>query len=406
MAEYQITRLGHLGEGIAEGPVYAPLTLPGETVSGELEGSRLSGVRVVSPSDARVSPVCRHFKTCGGCALQHASDDFVAAWKQEVVEKALSAQGLSGDFRPIQTSPKQSRRRASFSVRRTKKGAMAGFHARGSDVIVEIPDCQLLSPKVLAGRTIAEELAIIGCSRKGEISVSVTDSLNGLDISVRDGKPLDGPLRIELAAMVEAHQLARLAWEDEVVAMAAPPEQAFGPARVVPPSGAFLQATADGEAALMQGLKEAVGSSKFVVDLFAGCGTFSLPLAETAEVTAYEGDKSMIEALDKGWRMASGLKKLSASARDLFRNPLMAEDLDKFDAITIDPPRAGALAQVQEIARSKVPVVGFVSCNPVTFARDAKVLVEGGYKLDWLQVVDQFRWSAHIEIVARFEKST
>lgn len=406
MTEHLIQRLGHLGEGIAEGPIFAPLTLPGEVVTGDVQGNRLATPKIVTPSPDRVAAPCRHFKTCGGCALQHASDAFVAGWKQEVVRKALEAQGLTAQFQPIQTSPTASRRRATFSARRTKKGAMAGFHARGSDVLVEIPDCQLLRPSVLAGRDIAAELAVVGGSRKGELSVSVTDSLQGLDIAVTGGKQLDGALRVALAAVVAQHDLARLTWDDEVVAMAVPPEQPFGAARVVPPPGAFLQATSEGEIALFQGLKRAIGSAKSVVDLFAGCGTFSLPLAEQADVHAYEGEAEMIAALDKGWRMAKGLHKVQATTRDLFRNPLLPDELDRFDAIAIDPPRAGAQAQVAQIAESRVPVVGFVSCNPVTFARDARTLVDGGYALDWVQVVDQFRWSAHIEVVARFFRAT
>src|SRR6056300_1317759 len=182
MTEFQITRLGHLGEGIAEGPVFAPLTLPDEVVTATLSGDRLIDVRIVTPSADRVKPPCRHFKSCGGCQLQHASDSFVKGWKKSVVEKALKAQGIETIPAEILVSPPRSRRRATFSVKRTKKGATAGFHARGSDVIVEIPDCILLDPAVLAGRTVAEDLAIVGGSRKAELSVSVTSSLRGLDV--------------------------------------------------------------------------------------------------------------------------------------------------------------------------------------------------------------------------------
>jgi 23S rRNA (uracil1939-C5)-methyltransferase len=401
MDRFQIERLGHQGDGIARGPVFAPLVLPGEIVEGKRDGARLTEIRIVTPSPDRVTPPCRHFKSCGGCLLQHASDAFVALWKVDVVRHALSAQGLDADFRDIETSPPQSRRRAGLSARRTKKGALAGFHGRASGTIVEIPDCQLIHPDLRPALGVAERLAIIGGSRKGELAVLATRSLNGLDIAVTGGKPLDGPLRLALAQEAEAAKLARLAWEDEVIATRLPPTQTMGRAEVAPPPGAFLQATEHGEAALLSAVQEVVGNAKRVIELFAGCGTFSLPLAERAEVHAIEGSAAMLSALDKGWRQAQGLKRVTTEPRDLFRNPLMAEDLGRFDAAVIDPPRAGAEAQVAELARSKVSVVAFVSCNPVTFARDARILVDAGWHLDWVQVVDQFRWSPHVELVAQ-----
>ena len=205
-----------------------------------------------------------------------------------------------------------------------------------------------------------------------------------------------------MLATVEAHGLARLAWDHEVIAMRAPPVQRFGGALVVPPPGAFLQATKEGEKALTSAVLEATRGAQRVVDLFSGCGTLSLPLALQSEVHAVEGERDMVQALDAGWRKATGLKRVTTEARDLFRRPLMPDELAKFDAIVLDPPRAGAEAQVREIARAKRPVLAYVSCNPVTFARDAKVLVDSGYRLNWVQVVDQFRWSSHTELAASF----
>ena len=405
MTQHDILRLGHQGDGIAEGPLFAPLTLPGETVSGTVEGDRLRDVRILAPSEHRVAPPCRHFKACGGCQLMHASDDFVAGWKQDIVIRALSAQGIEAAFRPIATSPAQSRRRATFSARRTKKGAMAGFHGRASGVIVEIPDCHLLHPDLLAARPLAEALAALGGSRKGEVSVQITLSEDGLDVLARGGKPLDRALGVALAELAGQQRIARLVWEDEPSAMRTPPGQRFDGIRVVPPPGAFLQATAHGQAVLTAAMIEAVGGAGHVADLFAGCGTFALPLARGAEVHAVEGEAAMLRALDEGWRKAEGLKKVTTEARDLFRNPLLPQELERYDALVLDPPRAGAEAQVRQIAESKVPVLGFVSCNPVTFARDAAVLRAGGYLLDWVQVVDQFRWSSHIELAARFSRA-
>lgn len=400
-----IERLGHRGDGIAAGPVYAPRTMPGETVRGVRDGAQLTDIRIDRPSPDRVQPPCRHYKGCGGCQLQHASDRFVAGWKQDVVRAALAAQGLGADLRPIHTSPPASRRRATIAVRRTKSGALAGFHARASDVIVEIPDCRLLHPDLLQGLDALRDLAAIGAGRKSELAVTMTRSEAGLDVAVDGGKPLDGPLRAALGQAAARFRLARLSWGGETVAQNARPVQRFGAAAVVPPPGAFLQATADGEAALRAAVREIVGTSRHVADLFAGCGTFTLPLAETGEVHGVEGDGAMLAALDSGWRQARGLKRVTTETRDLFRNPLTAEELARFDAVVLDPPRAGAEAQVAQIAAARVPVVAHVSCNPVTFARDAGTLIRAGYGLDWVQVVDQFRWSAHTELAAAFRLS-
>ncbi|MDA7963741.1 class I SAM-dependent RNA methyltransferase [Ruegeria sp.] len=400
--EFTIQRLGHQGDGIADGPVYAPRTLPGEVVSGTLVDALLTDIRVQAPSDHRVKAPCRHYKACGGCQLQHAADDFVAHWKVEIVHNALAAQGVEAPMRPIHTSPERSRRRATIAVRRTKKGTLAGFHGRASDTITEIPDCHLLDPALIAAIPVAEALAVLGGSRKGVLAVTLTLSEAGLDVAVKGGKPLDGPLELALAQATEKHGLARLSWDGEVIAMRRPPAQQFGAAAVIPPPGAFLQATKDGEQALLQAVSETIAGAKRIVDLFAGCGTFSLPLAQDAEIHAVEGEAAMTHALDQGWRKAQGLKRVTTEARDLFRRPLMPDELKSFDAVVLDPPRAGAEAQVQELAQAQRPVIAYVSCNPVTFARDAKTLVNAGYTLEWVQVVDQFRWSSHTELAARF----
>ena len=400
---WTIRRLGHLGDGIAEGPVYAPMTLPGEVVSGVLDADRLRDVRIISPSDQRVRPPCRHFKSCGGCSVQHGSDDFVAGWKQEIVHGALAAQRLEAGFLPIHVSPTATRRRATFSARRTKKGALAGFHGRASDAIVDIPDCRILHPDLKSGPALAEALATAGASRKGEISVSVTATEGGLDVQVSGGKPLDGPLRMALADVARQGRLSRLTWEEETLYLSAPPVQRFGAAEVVPPPGAFLQATKDGEATLVGDVQAHLRDAGRIVDLFAGCGTFTFPLAEEAQVHAVEGEVAMVAALEAGWRNVQGLKAVTAEARDLFREPLSARELSAFDAVLLDPPRAGAEAQARELAGSGVARIAYVSCSPVSFARDARILVDAGYTLAALRVVDQFRWSPHVELVARFD---
>jgi 23S rRNA (uracil1939-C5)-methyltransferase len=399
-----IDRLGHLGHGIAPGPIYVPGTLPGEVVEGTPDGDRLIDPKIVTPSPDRVKPPCRHARACGGCQLQHASNAFVARWKQQVVETALAGQGLAADFLPLVTSPPKSRRRATLSARRTKSGVLIGFHARASDTLAEIPDCQLLHPGVLAAFPGLQALVLAGGSRTTELSLQVTLTRGGPDVVVTGGKPLDGALRMDLARLVETHGFSRLTWDGETVALRDRPSLTMGQATVVPPAGAFLQATAEGEAALLHAVKHALGPQKRVVDLFSGVGTFTLPLAETMEVHAVEGDAAMTKALDLAARNTPNLHRISTETRDLFRRPLEPDELLTFTGAVIDPPRAGAEAQSATLAASKIPVIAAVSCNPVTFARDARALIAQGYRLDWVEVVDQFRWSTHIELVARLSR--
>ena len=403
-----IERLGHLGHGIARdqdsGPIYVPGTLPGEVVEGTQEGDRLLDPKIVTPSTDRVKPPCRHARTCGGCQLQHASDAFVAQWKQQVVETALAGQGLTAEFLPLVTSPPSSRRRATLSARRTKSGVLIGFHARASDTIAEIPDCQLLHPGILAAFPGLQALVMAGGSRTTELSLQVTLTRGGPDVVVTGGKTLDSALRMDLARLVETHAFSRLTWDGETVALRDRPALTMGQATIVPPPGAFLQATQEGEAALLNAVKHALGPQKRVVDLFSGVGTFTLPLAQEMEVHAVEGDAAMTKALDLAARNTPNLHRISTETRDLFRRPLEPDELLTFTGAIIDPPRAGAEAQTATLAQSKIPVIAAVSCNPVTFARDAKVLVASGYRLTSVRVIDQFRWSTHIELVARFQR--
>jgi 23S rRNA (uracil1939-C5)-methyltransferase len=401
--EITIQRLGHKGDGIAEGHVLVPLTLPGETVEGDVHDGRMDAPRILTPSPNRVKAPCSHFRQCGGCSLQHASDSFLADWKQQVVETALAAQGLTADFRPIHVSPPRSRRRATLAGTRTKKGALVGFHARRSDTIVPITDCHVLHPDLMAVLPALEQITRIGGSRSATLSFALTRSDAGIDCAVTGGKPLDEALRMALPQFIQ--HFARLTWDDDTVFTETPPVQHFGTVAVTPPPGAFLQATPDGEATLVAAMLEATQGAKHIVDLFSGSGTFTFPLAARAPVHAVEGDRAMIAALDHGMRHATGIKKVTGEVRDLFRRPLMGDDLAPYDAAIIDPPRAGAEAQVQELAAAGPAKIGFVSCNPVTFARDAKTLTDAGYCLNWVQVVDQFRWSPHVELVASFTRA-
>lgn len=396
-----IERLNLRGEGVA-GNVTVPRSLPGEAVDGEIVDGRIASARILTPSSDRVSAACRHYRTCGGCALMHASEPFTAAWKQSVVIQALKAQGLEAEVLPAITSPPASRRRATFAGRRLKSGAMVGFHGRASETLTAVPECHVLDPALVGTLPALHDLVVEGGSRSAQMRLTVTRFDEGVEVVVDGGKPLDRALRDRLPAIAARRGLVRLVWGAEVLVQQTPPTLVFGRARVSPPPGAFLQATPQGEAALIALVQGIVGEARRVADLFAGCGTFALPLAETAEVHAVEGAAPLLAALALGWRNAPGLKRVSTETRDLFRRPLLPDELARFDAIVIDPPRAGAEAQVAELRRCKVPRVAHVSCNPVTFAREARSLVSAGYRLGPVHVVDQFRWSSHIELVAGF----
>lgn len=406
--ELEIITLGAKGDGVAlvDGQeVFVPYTVPGERVVAEIAGDRGGMPTILEPVSDRVKAPCSHFRTCGGCATQHIAPEFLANWKRDLVIEALQKQGLGTEFRKTETSPAQSRRRAVFSGRRTKNGAQIGFHGRGSATFVPITRCSLVHPDIEAGMDGLCDLVKIAGTRKNEVRIGVTTSLGGLDVDVSDGKPMDTTIQMEIVKLVYKHGLARVFWNGEIVLERQPAQQTFGNALVTPPTGSFLQATKEGEAALLRSVKEIVGKAKSVADLFSGCGTFTLPLAENAEMVAYESSGPMLAALDKGWRQAKGLKRVETKTRDLFRNPLDASDLKPFDAVVLDPPRAGAREQTQHLAQSKVPKIAFVSCNPATFSRDARILVDGGYTLDWVQTVDQFLWSGHCELVAQFSRN-
>ena len=400
MTDTQLTihRLGHHGDGIAQGPVFVPLTLPGEVVQGVVEGDRMDSPRIVTPSPDRVRPPCTHFKSCGGCALMHAADPLVATWKAEVIANALAAHGLTAPMRSTATSPSRSRRRATLSGRRTKKGALVGFHSRRSDVIVALTECHVLAPPLFDLIPTLAEITQLGGSRSATLSFALTLTETGIDCAVTGGKPLDEDLRTALPRFRD--RIARLTWGDDPVYADTAPTLHFGPVSVSPPPGAFLQATPDGETALRAAVTEALLGATRIADLFAGCGTFALPLATAAPVHAVEGAEALTNALGHAMRHAKGLKAVTIETRDLFRRPLFPDELKRFDGIVIDPPRAGAEAQITQIAAALVPRIAMVSCNPVTFARDAAILVAAGYRLNWVQPVDQFRWSPHVELVA------
>ncbi len=405
---FKIDRLSWQGDGVAtvrNEDVFVPFALPGELATGDLANGICNDVRILEPVSDRVKAQCRHFKKCGGCILQHANDALLADWKVRLVQDTLSLNHIEATFRPIHVSPPHSRRRAVFSAHRTKKSAEVGFHMRNSDILIDLLECPLMHPQIMQGLDAFREIAKTGCSRKDEIRIGATVTENGLDVDIVDAKQLEPKQTEAMAIFAAKHGFARISWNGEVLAQIKPPIQKFGTAHVIPPNGAFLQATQEGEKTLVSASLETLQGCKRVLDLFSGSGTFSLPLAQHSEVHAVESQPEMLAALTDGWRQAVGTKDVTTEVRDLFYRPLLLDELKLFDGVVIDPPRAGALEQVRILAQSNIGKISFVSCNPATFARDAKILINGGYTLDWVQVVDQFRWSAHVELVAQFTHS-
>ncbi|MCE9649691.1 MAG: class I SAM-dependent RNA methyltransferase [Parvibaculum sp.] len=407
-----IASLGHLGDGVAEtdsGQYFVPFTLAGESVRiHPLTDGRAELLEILKPAASRVAAPCRHFGVCGGCNLQHIEATAYAEWKCRQVVAALTARGIECDVEPLVPAAPRSRRRAGLAATRTKKGVTIGYYMRASHTIMAAQECPLVVPEI---ENALEKLAFLvepGLSRKGRASLAVTATQEGLDVAVSGGKEApDGPLRAELAKRAASIDLARLTWESDILAERRAPTVMFSGLRVAPPPGAFLQATAEGEAVLVRLVLDGVGDAKRVVDLFAGCGTFTAALAKRSSVLAVEGEAKPLAALDRALRQQGpglGLKPVECVTRDLFRRPVHASELLKTDAVIFDPPRAGAAAQCEMLAKSGVPTVVGVSCNPATFARDARTLIDGGYALTRVTPVDQFLWSPHIELVGIFRK--
>jgi 23S rRNA (uracil1939-C5)-methyltransferase len=406
-----IDRLGHRGDGVAdapEGPVYVPYTLPGETVTVEpVRGhpDRRHLLHVDKPSHERSEPICKHFGACGGCALQHWSLAEYHLWKRSLVVEALAQANVVAPVNDLIDAHGAGRRRAVLHARRGVHNILeVGFTAPRAHHIIAIDECPILAPGLAgalrAAWAVAETLKPTG--KPLDIQTTATDS--GLDFDVRGSGTLSSERLSALAHVADVHNLARLTRHGELVAQRTQPLVQVGRAQVPLPPGAFLQATIAGEETLARLVLGSVGKAKQVADLFAGIGTFALRLAEMARVSAADSDSTMIKALQRAASTASGLKPIEAQTRDLFRRPFMANDVKGLDAVVFDPPRQGAEAQARELAKSAVPVVVGVSCDAATFARDAKILLGGGYKLTAVTPVDQFRYSHHVEIVAKFEK--
>ena len=411
-----IDHVGHLGDGVAlaEGQtVYVPYTLGGETVEvAPVRGhhpDRRSLLQVEHASPERITPFCPHFGICGGCAIQHWETERYREWKRELVVATLAQAkilaGLACDVHPLIDAHGRGRRRITLHARIGQQDVLkVGFAAAHSHDIIPVDRCPILDPGLSgaldAAWAIAEPLISVG--KPLDIQMTATD--NGLDVDVRGSGPLPAALIAKLSRIAEQRGLARLTRHGELVLMRMPPTISIGTAQVTLPPGSFLQATVAGEEALAALVADHCRRAKHVADLFCGVGPFALRLATKSRISAFDSDASAVTALQKAATSTSGLKPIKAETRDLFRRPLMPQELRDYDAVVFDPPRQGAQAQAQQLAASKIPVVVAVSCNIATFARDARILIDGGYTIEGVTPVDQFRHTPHVELVARFRR--
>jgi 23S rRNA (uracil1939-C5)-methyltransferase len=406
-----IDHVGHRGDGVASADgqaVYVPYTLGGETVevapvSGHPDRRRLLAVE--RASSERIAPFCPHFTVCGGCAIQHWEMERYRAWKRDIVVETLAQAKLGCEVAPLIDAHGLGRRRITLHGRiGTHDVLKVGFATANSHDIVPVDRCPILAPgldgALEAAWALAEPLISIG----KPLDIQITAADNGLDVDVRGSGPLQPKMIATLSRLVEQHGLARLTRHGELVLMRMPPMIAIGTARVILPPGSFLQATSAGEETLASLVLEHSKREKHIADLCCGVGPFALRLAQKSRISAFDSDAGAVTALQKAAAATPGLKPVKAEARDLFRRPLMPQELRDYDAVVFDPPRQGAQAITQQLAASKVPVVVAVSCNAATFARDARILVDGGYRLEGVTPVDQFRHTPHVELVARFTR--
>lgn len=393
-----IERIAARGDGV---------TADGRHVAGGVPGDRLAADGTLMPGPNRAQPVCRHFGKCGGCQLQHVSEDALAAFVRDRVAGALTAQQVgAGEIETAWLSPAFSRRRAALTALKTGRQVALGFNAAQSNQIVDMRECALLLPELFA--LVAPIRALLSdiAPQRRPVKVKLQRLDQGVEL-ILEGVRAEGlDAAMALQEFAGTHALARLAIDQgdglETVWQPEPPTMRFGGVVVEVPPFAFLQPTAAGEAALVDAVSDAVGDAAAVADLFAGVGTFALSLCAGRKVFAAEGARDAILALKGAANRARAL--VAAEHRDLFRRPLVPAELDRFDAVILDPPRAGAEEQVRQLAQSATPTIAYVSCNPASFARDAKILVAGGYRLDRVRPVGQFRWSTHVELAARFSR--
>ena len=406
-----IDHVGHRGDGVALASgetVFVPYALGGETVdvapvAGHPDRGRL--LRIDRASAERIPPFCRYFGGCGGCAIQHWQPEAYRAWKRRIVVDTLAHAGIECEVDPLVDAHGSGRRRITVHARRGSDGELrVGFAAANSHAMVAIDDCPILDPALHGAFDASRALAGILKPAGKPLDIQVTAVSNGLDVDIRGSGPLPAAIIASLSRVAEHHRLVRLTRHGELVLMRTPPMIAIGTAQLTLPPGSFLQATVAGEEALAARVAAHCQRARHIADLFCGIGPFALRLAAKARVSAFDSDAGAVAALQKAASATSGLKPVKAEARDLFRRPLMPQELRDYDTVVFDPPRQGALAQVQQLAASRIPAVVAVSCNVATFARDARILIDGGFQIEGVTPLDQFRHTPHVELVARFKR--
>jgi len=348
----------------------------------------------LSKQEDQSSHICPHFGTCGGCTLQDLAPDAYRAKKCEAVAVALQRAGVTAEISDPVIVPPATRRRAVFKWNNGK----IGFHAAKSHDIVDMRQCLVLTPGLFA---LVQQLRARLAFLKQPAEIHVTETLTGFDLAFHSAQKLSPSLAGEMAKALAGLGIARAVFNSNLVLENAPPQVEEGGVRVTLPPNAFLQSTREGEAALQAGVLDIVGRAKTVLDLFAGCGTFALALAGKSRVHAVEQDAPALAALAQAAK-SSGLRPVTTEVRDLFKLPMTPGELAGYDAVVLDPPRAGAQAQAGMLAKSKVPRIAYVSCDAASFARDAALLVAGGYRIGPVKPIDQFLWSSHIELVGSF----
>lgn len=409
-----IQSIGAEGDGIAhsaDGPVYVPFTLPGEEVAIARVKNHGTAMSWSTTSPERVPPRCRHFGpeglggACGGCSLQHWTDQPYQDYKRNLVVEALKAKGLETEVAPLVACSPGERRRVTMTGRLTDKGVLLGYMQAGSHHIVPVEECPIAHPSLVSRLPTVRRLASALASGSEPFRVTVQATTSGLDINFTDLRKIDAKKRQAAVDLVLKEKgIARLSIAAEIIVEPQKPITDFGGVPVVLPPGNFMQATLRAENAMAELVISHIGKAKRVADLFAGIGTFSLRLARKTAVHAVEFEAPALAALDLAARNSQGLKPVTIERRDLFRRPMQPMDLKQIDALCFDPPRAGAEAQCHELARSKVGRIAAVSCNPVTLVRDLSILISGGYKLRSVTPIDQFLWSSHVEAVALLER--
>ena len=403
--KFTVVALDARGEGLTPEGVAVAGALPGESVRARRAGRRAELIEILEPSPERAAPLCPWFGRCGGCATQHMSDGLYRSWKRQQVVDALRGAGVEAQVGPLVDAHGAGRRRAVFHARFPHgQPDEVGFMRARSHAIVAIDRCPLFAPALSGAIPAARALAgdLRGLAKPLDIRIAATPG--GLDVDLRGSGPLALSQMQKLVRTAEALDLARISNHGAIVIERRSPRVAFGEALVVVPPGGFLQATEAGEQALADFAEAALGKAKKVADLFCGAGAFALRLARRREIFAADSDAAALASLRRGAAETAGLKTVTAQARDLFRRPLSAAELGAFDAALFDPPRAGAEAQARALAESGIRLVVAISCNPATFARDARILVDGGFRLEKVAPLDQFRYSPHVEIAAIFRR--